>query len=122
MVEPVFAASEFALTQGRPRIYSHVSAGSGKDVHINFCETCGTKIFLTFERFEGAVGLYGGTLDDPNWLDITSDNSKHIFLCAAQKETIIPPHINAFAEHAMQNDGTPIAPMIFDAPQKIKDM
>lgn len=119
MVEPVFDASNFAVIYGKPRQYTHVSEGSGKNVHIHFCDTCGTKLFLTFERFEGAVGLYGGTLDDPNWLEITPENSKHIFLGVARKGTVIPPHINTFFEHAAHNDGTPIEPTMFDEPYVI---
>lgn len=122
MVQPAFDASDFMLTKGSPKIYAHVSEGSGKEIYVNFCNNCGTKLFQTFERFEGAVGVYRGTLDDPNWLEMTSDNSKHIFLSVAQSETLIPAHIPVFKEHAAQNDGTPIAPMMFDAPQKIGDL
>lgn len=122
LVEPVFDAADFAMLQGAPKVYVHVSEGSGKEVNVNFCDACGTKIFLTFERFTGAVGLYGGTLDDPNWLEVPPEMSKHIFLNMAQKDTIIPPHVSAFAEHAAENDGTPIAPMLFDKPQKIGDL
>ena len=119
LVEPIFDASEFSMTEGRPKQYKHISEGSGKDVYIHFCDTCGTKLFLTFERFEGIVGLYGGTLDDPNWLEITPQNSKHIFLGVAQKGTIIPPHINTFVEHATKNDGSPLEPEVFDQPHAI---
>jgi len=112
----VFDAADFAVIQGDPKRYTHISEGSGKEVHIHFCDTCGTKLFLTFERFEGAVGVYGGTFDDPNWLDITPENSKHIFLGVAQKGTVIPPHFDTFQEHASENDGTPIAPTVFAAP------
>jgi len=122
MVQPAFDASDFMLTKGSPKIYSHLSEGSGKEIYVNFCNNCGTKLFQTFERFEGAVGVYRGTLDDPNWLEMTSDNSKHIFLSVAQRETIIPAHTPVFMEHAAQNDGTPIAAMVFDAPQKIGDL
>ncbi|WP_323781830.1 GFA family protein [Thalassovita sp.] len=122
LVEPVFEDADFAMTKGSPKTYNHISAGSGKKVRINFCDNCGTKLFLTFERFKGAVGVYGGTLDDPNWVEITPDNSKHIFLGVAQSETIIPAHINAYTEHATLNDGTPIAPTVFDRPQRIGDL
>ena len=100
----------------------HVSEGSGKKVHVHFCENCGTKLFLTFERFKGVVGVYGGTLDDPNWLKVSPDNSKHIFLGVAQNETVIPAQISAFMEHATLNDGTPVTPLVFDKPQKIGDL
>jgi len=122
MVQPVFSASEFAITKGRPKIYDHVSAGSGKTIHVNFCDACGTKIFLTFERFEGAIGLYGGTLDDPNGLTVPREGRKHIFLNFGQDETVIPAHINAFAEHVMQRDGARVAPMVLDRPHSISDI
>jgi hypothetical protein len=76
-------------------------------------------LFLTFERFKCAVGVYGGTLDDPNWLKITPENSKHIFLEMALKGTIIPPHFSTFKKHATENDGTPIDATIFDEPHII---
>jgi hypothetical protein len=122
MVQPVFNATDFTMTKGCPKIYTHVSAGSGKEVYVNFCDQCGTKVFLTFERFEGAVGLYGGALDDPNCIKATPDNSKHIFLKFGQPETAIPAHINVFAEHVVQGDGTPIMPIILDQPRKIADI
>jgi hypothetical protein len=119
LVEPVFENADFAIILGMPKSYTHLSEGSGKDVYIHFCENCGTKIFLTFGRFEGAVGLYGGTLDDPNWLEITPENSKHIFLGEAQKGTVIPPHFNTFGKHSTENDGSPNAATIFDEPHII---
>lgn len=122
LVEPVFDAKDFTVIKGNPKRYTHVSEGSGKEVHIHFCNTCGTKLFLTFERFAGAVGVYGGTLDDPNWLEITPGNSKHIFLGVARAGTVIPPHINTFVEHATDKDGSPIEPTVFDEPQIIGKM
>lgn len=119
LIEPVFDDADFSVIRGQPKRYTHISAGSGKQVHVHFCENCGTKIFLTFERFQGAVGLYGGTIDDPNWLEITSENSKHIFLDDARTGTIIPPHVNGFYRHALEKDGTPIAATVFDSPHTI---
>ena len=119
MVEPIFDRQDFEITLGKPKTYTHTSEGSGKEVHIHFCDTCGTKLFLTFERFEDAVGVYGGTFDDPNWYDLTPENSKHIFLGVAQRGTVIPPHTNTFVEHATENDGTPIAPTVFELPRII---
>lgn len=122
LVEPIFDSADFAMITGTPKIYDHVSEGSGKKVHVHFCENCGTKLFLTFERFTGVVGVYGGTLDDPNWLEVNPDKSKHIFLGVAQNETVIPAQISAFMEHATLNDGTPVTPLVFDNPQKIGDL
>ena len=119
LVEPVFNAEDFSVIKGEPKKYTHVSEGSKKEVYIHFCDTCGTKLFLTFERFAGVAGVYGGTFDDPNWLDITPENSKHIFLGVAQNGTVIPPHVNTFLEHATESDGTPIAPTVYENPHII---
>lgn len=119
MVEPIFDVRDLAMIKGDPKKYTHKSEGSGKAVYVHFCENCGTKLFLTFERFADVVGVYGGTFDNPNWFDLTPENSKHIFLGVAQRGTVIPPHVNTFIEHATQNDGTPIAPKVFEAPQMI---
>ncbi|MEZ5888132.1 MAG: GFA family protein [Paracoccaceae bacterium] len=119
LVEPVFDARDFSVVKGKAKQYTHRSEGSGKKVYIHFCDVCGTKIFLTFERFADVVGVYGGTFDDPDWYDLTPESSKHIFLGVAQRGTVIPPHVNTFTEHATQNDGTPIAPTIFATPHVI---
>ncbi len=53
------------ILTGTPKVYDQVSAGSGKTVHVHFCGDCGTRLWLSFERFPGAVGIYAGTFDDP---------------------------------------------------------
>ena len=116
MVEPIFRMEDLRVTHGTPSVYDLRSAGSGKIVHVHFCQTCGTKLYLTFERFAGACGIYAGTFDDPNWFGIDAENSKHIFLDAARHETILPAGISVFQQHAMQNDGTPLEPVVFDSP------
>ncbi|SDZ16572.1 Uncharacterized conserved protein [Jannaschia faecimaris] len=120
LVEPIFEAQAFRLTKGVPKTYTHVSGGSGKEVFVHFCDTCGTKLFLQFERFADAVGVYGGTFDDPNWFELTPENSKHIFLGVAQRGTVIPARVDTYSEHAFRTDGTPIAPTVFDAPHVIE--
>lgn len=119
LVEPIFNLAEFSFIAGNPKTYIHTSEGSGKSVYVHFCDNCGTKLALTFERFPDIAGVYGGTFDDPNWFDLTPENSKHIFLGVAQRGTVIPPHVKTFTEHATLNDGTPIAPTEFETPQII---
>jgi hypothetical protein len=119
MVEPIFARADVRVTQGTPSIYDHRSAGSGKMVHVHFCPACGTKLFLTFERFATSCGVYAGTFDDPNWFDIQPDNAKHIFIDVARHETILPAGVPTFHEHATLNDGTPVEPLLFAAPRTI---
>ena len=119
LVEPIFLKSDFAVIAGAPSVYRHRSEGSGKMVDVHFCATCGTKLFLTFERFATVVGLYGGTFDDPNWFDRPAAHAKYIFLSVAQKGTVIPAGVACFREHAMTNAGEPIAPLIYDEPHVI---
>jgi hypothetical protein len=120
MVEPIFRAVDLHVTQGSPSTYDHRSEGSGKLVHIHFCAACGTKLYMTFERFETSCGVYAGTFDDPNWFEIGDSNSKHIFIEAARHETILPPGIPAFSQHAMTNDGAPQEPMVFEEPRVVR--
>lgn len=114
LVEPIFDRSAFEIVSGEPRIYDHRSEGSGKLVHVHFCDRCGTKLMLTFERFPDVVGIFGGTFDDPNWFDRSPANSKHIFLDVAQNGTVVPAGIDTYGEHATTSDGEPIAPKVFD--------
>ena len=119
MVEPVFRLEDLRVTRGSPSTYGHRSEGSGKMVFIHFCATCGTKLYLSFERFAEVCGVYAGTFDDPNWFEIRPDNAKHIFLAVARHDTVIPSGINTYQQHATRNDGTPIDPLVFDAPRAI---
>ncbi|MFN0113741.1 MAG: GFA family protein [Paracoccaceae bacterium] len=119
MVEPIFERDALSVLTGAPSVYDHVSAGSGKLVHVHFCRDCGTKLWLTFERFPDAVGVYAGTFDDPCWFPIQPETSKHIFLGAARRDTVIPPGLPTFREHATANDGMPLEPTIFASPHLI---
>ena len=101
------------MIKGKAKVYQQRSEGSGKQVYVHFCDECGTKLYLTFERFEEMVGIYGGTFDDPNWFERTPENSKQIFLGVAQHGTVIPPGINTFLAHATTNDGESIEPRVF---------
>jgi hypothetical protein len=112
MVEPVFDKSAFRITFGKVTRYDVMSGGSGKRVGVHFCATCGTKLYLDFDRFPDAVGVYAGTFDDPNWFERTPANTKLIFLEAAQDGTLIPAGFNTFDEHATTNDGTPLQPIV----------
>jgi len=119
MVEPIFAREKVRISKGSPTVYSLRSSGSGKLVHVHFCATCGTKLYLTFERFADSCGVYAGTFDDPDWFEIRPENSKHIFIDVARHETLLPPEVPCFREHAITNDGTPLEPLTFGQPQAV---
>jgi hypothetical protein len=46
MVEPIFEKKSFEIISGKPATYAQTSEGSGKQVTINFCAACGTKLYL----------------------------------------------------------------------------
>lgn len=119
MVEPIFEKANLEITSGAPATYALASQGSGKQVIIHFCATCGTKLFLSFERFSGIYGVYGGTFDDPDWFARTPQMSRHIFLDSAQRGTVIPAGVSVYREHTMLDDGTPVAPMTFEQPHAV---
>lgn len=119
MVEPIFEADNFTVLSGPPKTYDQVSAGSGKVVHAHFCPDCGTKLWLTFDRFPDAVGVYAGSYDDPCWFPIEPATSKHIFLGVARSDTIVPSGLPTFTEHATTNEGTPLKATIFDDFHKV---
>ncbi|WP_435259266.1 GFA family protein [Thioclava sp. FR2] len=119
MVEPIFDAADFGVIKGAPRTYDAVSAGSGKQVHVHFCADCGTKLWLSFERFPGKLGLYAGTFDDPCWFEIAPERSKHIFLSEARRDTVIPAGIPTFARHVVDNEGTAQEVTVFESCQVI---
>lgn len=119
MVEPIFDRDALTTQTGDAAIYDHVSEGSGKTVHVHFCRDCGTKLWLTFERFPDVVGVYAGTFDQPCWFPIDPGTSKHIFLGVARSDTVIPTDLPTFTRHATEPDGTPNVPTIFAAAQII---
>jgi len=119
MVEPIFSRDDLVLTSGDPKTFDLTSEGSGKMVHVHFCGDCGTKLWLSFERFPDAVGVYAGTFDDPCWFAIEPATSKHIFLGMARKDTVVPAGLPTYVEHATTNDGVAHEPRIFEAPKII---
>jgi len=118
-VEPIFNKPDFAVTKGTTSTYAHRSEESGKLLTINFCANCGTKLYLDFERFPEACGVYAGTFDDPNWFSRTPDVARHIFLESAQHGTIIPAGMPTYPKHATRNDGTLADAEVFDEPHVI---
>lgn len=119
MVEPIFEGDDFVLLSGSPSTFDLVSEGSGKAVHVHFCANCGTKLWLSFERFPDSVGVYAGTFDDPSWFPIDAVNSKHIFLGVARPDTVVPAGLPTFVEHARANDGSPREATVFETCRQI---
>ena len=114
LVEPIFRAEDVTLTGAAPKVFARPSAGSGKQVSLNFCARCGTTVFLRFERFPEVLGLCGGAFDDPDWFDRGPATTRHIFTATAQRGVALPPGMALYAEHWVQPDGTANAARVLD--------
>lgn len=117
LVLSIFEKEHFWLNTGTPRVYSSISEGSGKNIWINFCEICGTKLFLKLERNPSVVGVYSGTFDDPDWFDRSPDRTKIIFTDCAQTGSVIPAGYPTFSQHAQTKQGERIEPLVLDRPR-----
>ena len=113
LVEAIFGRDDVALSKGEPQTYDHRSDESNMRVTLNFCGTCGTTLFLDFERFPDIFGLCGGTFDEPNWFDRSQGNCWHIFTRSAQKGVMLPANMDTYDAHRLQIDGTPNEPIVF---------
>jgi len=120
IVEPIFNSDDVTLTSGRAKTYDQRSEGSGKIIQLHFCETCGTRLFYTFERFPGLTGVLAGSFDDPNWFSYDAETAKHIFLDDARDDTVVPAGLPTFQQHATTRDGTPCEATVFDMPHAIR--
>ena len=116
MIEPIFERKAVSFFTGDPAVYTLTSEGSGKDIHVHFCADCGTKLALTFARWPDHLGLYAGTLDDPTQASVNRETAKQIFVSEARPDTVIFANIPTYLRHASDNDGTPIAPRLPEAP------
>lgn len=122
MILPVLPLSDFSVPQGRPGCHTHVSEGSGKEVHLHFCKDCGTKLYVTYERWPDMVGLFAGTLNDPSVVRFDPVTTKQVFVSFARPGTVIHAHIPAFWEHAARLDGTPETPFVLDVPTVVEQL
>lgn len=112
LVEPIFLEQHFAQTAGTPSVFDWRSAGSGRIVHVHFCDRCGTKTHLGFERFPNACGVYGGTFDDPDWVMGFPERTWRIFAGEAMPGTVFPPGAHVWDRHRIALDGSPLPPRL----------
>ncbi|MEZ5714498.1 MAG: GFA family protein [Paracoccaceae bacterium] len=119
---PVFPLADLSLRQGQPDVYTHVSEGSGKEIYLHFCADCGTRLYMTFERWPGFVGLYSGTLDDPSVVRLDGDTAKQIFVSSARPGTVLLAGVPAYWNHATTPAGAPEQAFVLDAPLAVEDL
>jgi len=101
LVEPIFMLQNFDVTKGKPKQFVHISDLSAKELRINFCKKCGTKLYQTFERFPEVVGVFGGTFDNPDWFARTPENTRHIFVGSSQKGDVLPAGFLLYHQHTV---------------------
>jgi len=111
LVDALFKRERFRVTKGQAQVYDHVSAGSGQSVHIHFCARCGTKLWMTFQRFPALVGIYAGTLDDPGAFDRSPSRVNYIFTDSAAPWTVLPAGARTWPGDLTEADGTRRAPL-----------
>lgn len=116
LVEPLFNRDDLRLTAGAPTVYRHRSEGSGKFIDLHFCATCGTTLFMTFERFPDLCGVHAGTLDDPACIVVRPETAKQVFVASARPDAVLLPGLNTFAGPAMDAAGRPHVPRVHEAP------
>ena len=114
LVETIFEREVFSLQQGTPKVYRHISEGSGKVISIHFCPSCGTKTHMMFERFPSIVGVFSGTFDEKDWFERTTENALHFFLSTAPKGTVLPSGYEVYDAHYWQFEGVDATPTVFD--------
>ena len=122
MVEPVFDLAALRVTQGEPAVYHHRSTGSLQLVHVHFCRDCGTKLWLTFERFPGAAGVYAGSFDEPERILVRPGEARHLFCEVARPETLLPAGTLAYPGHARALDGTLWEPAVLPEAAPARDV
>ena len=121
LVETLFDKGKLRITRGEPKVYDHVSEGSGKTIHIHFCGNCGTKLFMTFDRFPASVGVFSGTFETPDWFERTPDNTQHFFLSKAPKGVVLPVGYAVYDAHYWLRDGEAAKPVVFSEPTEVSD-
>lgn len=112
LVEPIWREQNFSIISGSPHTYDAVSRGSGKRVTLYFCATCGTKTHQKMERFDGVVGVYGGSLDDPG-IAVNANETWRIFLDDAAPGTVISANVPFWPKHRLDSTGHPLDPVSF---------
>ena len=105
LVETLFDKAKFHLLKGSPKVYEHISEGSGKVIYIHFCPNCGTKTHMLFERFPSSVGIFSGTYDETDWFERRPDNALHFFLSSAPLGTVIPAGFQVYDRRVIGREG-----------------
>lgn len=110
--ESLFSLDAVKFNDGALHQYRHVSDGSGQDVVVHFCPTCGTTVGLTFGRWPDLRAISRGCYDEPNAVELVAS----IWTRSAQTGVALPSGIDCFAKARATLDGQPETAKRFDVP------
>ncbi len=119
LVATMFPVDQLEVISGKPKTYDHRSEGSGKQIHVHFCADCGTKVFMTFERYEGFCEVFSGTFDDPNWFATPPEKTRYIYLGNMSDGVTLPEGYDVFFANGLKLDGSNNTPQRFDKPTTV---
>jgi hypothetical protein len=117
--ELLWAPGKFRVTKGTPSVYRH-AGGSGKMLDKRFCGECGSALWLTGERFQ-EIGVFRGTLDKPNRIEVSPGTAIQIFLHDALPSGMVIAGIEAFNEHRRAPDGSINPGHVYDDHWRVGD-
>lgn len=101
-VELVFEKDEIQFRTDPPTVYRHISDESGRWLDQHFCSTCGSGIGLTLEAVPSIQSISAGSLDNQNWSELTTIDTRHVFVRSARHWSAIPDDVEQFEEHFRQ--------------------
>ena len=107
------------LPTGETATYAHRSDESGALLTTHSCPTCKTRVFVDLERFEGIVGVLGGTLDAPEKVSRESPMARHVFVRSAAPGTVLPAGIDLFHSAAIPANGEDPVPVVLSHPKAV---
>ncbi|MBF9061115.1 hypothetical protein HKCCSP123_18195 [Rhodobacterales bacterium HKCCSP123] len=102
--ELLWRPDRFRVTKGTPSVFRH-AGGSGAMLERRFCAKCGSALWLTGARFD-EVGVFRGSLDHPNRIEVSPETAIQIFLSEALPSGMVIAEIEAFTDHRRAPDGS----------------
>jgi hypothetical protein len=92
-----FAEEDVEITGNDLGVYEHISDESHLKIWLHFCRRCGTTVSAKLERFPAGRVIFGGTFDDPNWINI----ERHIWTRSAPHWFNFPENVPCFEKSAL---------------------
>ncbi len=78
------------ITGEEMQTFEFHSSESGRWLRNQFCPICGTTVCWTLELRPGAIGIAGGSYDNPDWFKIQA----HIWTDSARSDMVYPDHVD----------------------------